>query len=1107
MSIVKKTFFFLLLGCTLVLVVINICYAQQNQKLLTLLDSKTTGITYQNNIKESGLYNHVFWENVYHGAGVAIGDINNDGLVDVFFAGNQVKDELYLNQGNFKFQNITDKLNTPSTHYWSNGVTMADVNADGWLDIYVSKSGASLNPVERKNLLYLNNKNETFTEAATSTGLADEGYSLQTVFFDMDNDGDLDAYVMNQPPSTVEEKRQNILYNTSCDDFSDNLYQNENGLFINITQKAGIQNCAYGLGVVATDINEDGWADIYVSNDYLVSDHLYINQKDGTFKDEAKQNFSHESLYAMGVDVADINNDALLDVFTADMSAADHYRNKANMPSMNRQRFDDIIGAGYNHQYMFNVLQLNNGAGSFSEIAQLAGVANTDWSWSVLLADLNNNQHKDIIITNGIKRDVRFVDGLNKLKTALADGKINLSEILSYTPSQPLKNFAYKNNQDLTFKDASEDWGFAIESFSNGMALGDLDNDGDLDVIVNNVDKAPFVFQNNSQNNYLRIKLNGTEKNPFAFGAKAIIETDGQIQKLELNPTRGYLSSSEPIVHVGLGENEMIEKLTIEWNKDKTTILKDVKANQLLKLQIGEAKKTSYQNKKESKLFTEGSNAGLPDFQHQETPFNPFEKEVLLPHKISQLGPALTVGDVDGNGLDDIFIGGAKGQASQLWYQQVSGEFILDDKSSWQMDAVYEDVEALFFDANNDGKTDIYVASCSNEFEPNASGLQDRLYINQNGTFELNKEAVPVMLVSTGTVKAADFDKDGDIDLFVGGLMEQQNYPIAASSFLLENNNGKFKDVTNDKANSLQNVGMIRDAVWADIDGDENKDLVVVGEWMKITYFQNTNGKLTQMNNESLAQTTGMWHSIEATDFDGDGDIDIFAGNLGLNNKFKKGAENGFHLFCDDFDENGVNDIVLSKEKDGQLLPVRGRECASEQMPFIAEKFSTYHSYAQASLEEIFTPEKLQNATHVEINLMESAYLENNGNGEFTIHPLPVEAQFSVIADFVIEDFDKDGQLDVVAVGNKYETEVETARYDAGIGLFIKARQKKHLTENQNEIFEAIPAPKSGLRISGNMRASNLINIKNKNILITAINNGKLNYQTINPIKSKEKNQ
>lgn len=1051
---------------------------------LTLLEAEEVGITFQNTIQESGRYNHIFWENVYHGAGVAIGDINNDGLADVFFSGNQVQDELYLNKGNFQFQNITQNLNAPQNHYWSSGVTMADVNADGWLDIYVCKSGPSLDAKERKNLLYINNKDNTFSEQAVQIGLADEGYSMQTVFFDMDKDGDLDAYVMNQPPSTVQEKKQNVLYNTSCEDFTDNLYRNDNGRFTKITQAAGLQNCAYGLGIVATDINKDGWTDLYVTNDYFISDHLYINQKDGTFKDEGKQSFAHESLYAMGVDVADINNDGSLDVFTADMSAADHYRNKANMPSMNRQRFQDIVASGNNYQYMFNALQLNNGQGKFSEIAQMAGVANTDWSWSTLLVDVDNDTQKDLLISNGIKRDVRFVDGLNKLTKALKDGTIKLSEILSATPSQPLKNFAFQNKQGNRFKDVSEDWGFAVESFSSGMAYGDLDNDGDVDLIVNNVDKAPFIFENNSSNNFISIQLKGTNLNPFAYGAKATLEIAGQTQFAELSPTRGYLSATQPRLFFGLGNHQHIDKLTIDWGNGQQTLMEKIPANQFLTIRIAESKTAAKTPIPQPATLFKQLTTQFPNFKHKETAFNPFQKEVLLPHKLSQLGPALAVEDVNGDGLEDFFIGGASGQNSELWLQKTNGTFQNFDANTFALDANYEDVAALFFDANNDGAMDLYVASGSNEFGKGDSELQDRLYINHGGFFIHDVEALPTMLMSTSTVKASDFDGDGDKDLLVGGLMEQQGYPKSAPSYLLENRNGKFIDITKQSAKPLQQIGMVRDALWTDVDLDGDQDLMVVGEWMNITCLLNEKSQFVLSEKSTLNQTMGMWHSIEGYDFDGDGDEDYLVGNLGLNNKFKSNDKNGFHLFANDFDENGITDIVLGKEKNGALLPVRGRECSSEQMPFIAEKFTTFHDFASASLEDIYTPEKLKQSAHYEIQYMESIYLENKGQGDFHIHTLPLTTQRSVTTDFVIHDFDKDGNMDVVTVGNKYETEVETARYDAGMGLFLRGDGKGE--------FQAIPTAQSGLFIRANMRDAALLKIQDKEILLVANNDGPL---------------
>ena len=1063
--------------------------SQGTTPLLTNLEADECGINFENKIEENAFFNHLYWENVYHGAGVAIGDVNNDGLADVFFAGNQVPDKLYLNQGNFKFKEETTALNNQEGHYWSNGVSMVDINGDGWLDIYVSKSGFSLKPIDRRNLLYINNQDGTFTESAQGIGLADEGYTLQTTFFDLDNDGDLDAYVMNQPPSTQKEKRMDRLEPGSCEDYTDRLYRNDNGIFVDITQAAGVQNCAYGLGIVATDINKDGWMDLYVSNDYLVSDHLYINQKDGTFQDNATQFFNHESLYSMGVDIADFNNDGLLDVFTADMSAPDHYRNKANMPSMNRQRFDAIIGAGNNYQYMFNALQLNNGNSSFSEIAQLAGIANTDWSWSALWIDINNNGLKDLFITNGIKRDVRFVDGLNNLRASIQDGKLNLSTILKSMPSQKLKNYAFENSGKLKFSKTSKNWGFDLESFSSGMAYGDLDNDGDLDLIVNNVDDPPFIFKNNSHQNYLRIKLKGKDKNPFAYGAKVQIKSKDQVQLVELSPTRGYLSSSEPVAHFGLGSQKEIDEVTVFWPDGKNTTLKNLSSNQTLEVFYDSADETTLEEHHETNFLPYAFPLEEP-WKHQEKIYDPFQKEVLLPHKLSMLGPNIAIGDANQDGLEDVFVCGAKEQPSQLWFQQPSGLFIKDKSTSWELDKESEDIQAFFFDPNKDGLPDLYVACGTNEEPDKSPNLQDRIYINHNGFFLHDVEALPEMPSSTGKVIPIDYDGDGDEDLLVGGLMEQQNYPNPAQSYLLENVDAKFTDVTDQYAPELKKIGMVRDAIQSDYDNDGDQDIILVGEWMKITILKNGGGVFKRYEPIELEKTGGMWHSIVAADFDKDGDDDFIVGNLGLNNKFKKDDQVKFHLFSNDFDDNGVNDIVLSKEIEGSLWPVRGRECSSEQMPFIAQKFPTFHEFASANLEEIYTPEKLQSSLHFEINEMSSIYLENNGRGSFALRKLPIEAQFSVINDMLVEDFDKDGNTDLIIVGNKYETEVETARYDAGIGLYLQG--------DGNGNLNPIPAAKSGLYLRGNMRSIKSIEIKGQQTILISSNNDRIRAFTPN---------
>jgi enediyne biosynthesis protein E4 len=1067
----------------------------QQPPLLELQNAAQIGITFKNTIQENGKYNHVIWDYVYNGAGVAIGDINNDGLPDIYFTGNQVGDKLYLNQGNFKFKDITDvgfrmsdfgstskpETQNPKPHTWSSGVTMADVNADGLLDIYVCKFEPSQNKNERKNQLFINNGNLTFTEKADEFGLGDTGYSIQASFFDMDNDGDLDCYIVNQPPSNNVEKMVDRVNPGPCGDYTDRLYQNDGkGHFTDITLQAGVENCAYGLGIVVADINNDGWQDIYVSNDYFVSDFCYINQKDGTFKDLNKQYFKHQSLYSMGLDVADFNNDGFADVFTTDMSAADHYRNKANMASMNTARFD-LITKHFNHQYMFNALQVNNGNGSFSEIAQLAGVANTDWSWSSLFIDVDNDGNKDLFVTNGIKRDIRFVDGMNKIRDLLATNTIKLSDILNNAPSQKLSNYAFKNNQDFHFKNEAKNWGFDTPSFSSGMAYADLDNDGDLDLVINNVDDAPFIYKNNTKQNFLRLILRGGNANPFGYGAKATIfytpfgGKGAEKQVLELSPTRGFLSSSEPILHFGLGTIEKIDSVIVNWTNGKMSKLTNVKANQVLTIQEKEAKFSTLPPLSTKPIFSPLWGLGAA---HQELDFNDFKKEVLLPNKLSEMGPAMAVSDVNGDGLEDVFLGGGAGQNSQLLFQQKDGSFngeTFDDKD-------FEKVKALFFDANNDGKMDLYVAHGSNEFEANSPLLQDRLYINQGGKLVYDPTALPNMPITTGAICATDIDNDGDLDLFVGGMMQQQRYPYPAKSYLLQNNKGKFTDVT---PSVLTSIGMVRTAIFTDYDRDGDKDLMLTGEWMNVEIFENNKGNFTKANIKGLEKTRGMAHSIVAYDFDGDGDEDYIIGNLGLNNKFKKDSTKHFHIFSADFDNNGVNDVVLSKEDGkGTLLPVRGRECSSQQMPFVAEKFKTYDQFAKSTLNDIYTPEKLNTALHYEINELGSFYIENKGHGVFETSLLPTIAQFSVISDMTVGDFDKDGKMDVLAVGNKYEAEVETARYDASIGVFLKGDGKGH--------FQPVLARESGFLVNDNARVISKIKVNKQNAVVIGVNNGAL---------------
>ena len=1050
-----------------------------SQTTFTRIASQKSGITFKNTIQESGIYNHIAWENVYHGAGVAVGDINNDGLPDLYFTGNQVEDKLYLNRSNFKFEDISDRVDFPADHYWSNGVSMVDINNDGYLDLYVCKSGFSLNPTDRRNLLFINNGDTTFSEQAQKYGLDDTGYSMQAAFIDYDRDGDLDVYIMNQPPSTQQEKMRDRISAQPCYDYTDRLLQNNLntiGTFSDVTYLAEVQNCAYGLGISIVDLNEDGWDDIYIANDYFASDHLYINQKNGSFKDESKTYFRHTSLYAMGCDVADINNDGLLDLFTADMSAENHYRGKTNMPSMNVQRFKDIIASGFHHQYMFNTLQINTGQNNFSEVAQLAGLANTDWSWGVIWFDADNDRDLDLFISNGIKKEVRNVDALNKLRQQLADGTIKLSEILSITPSEKLKNYAFVNHGNLNFQKA--DWGVDELSFSNGCAYGDLDGDGDLDLVVSNVDDEPFIYRNQSRGNFLRIKLKGKKSNPFAYGSKVKLFFGDRTSYQILQPVKGYLSSSEPILHFGLGEFKAVNQVEVTWPNNVSQTVASVAANQVLEIVYQSAKiYTKPSQFTRRKILNTQS---PPDFKHTEMPFEDFEKEILLPYKLSELGPALASADVNEDGLEDFYIGGGYGQAGKLYLQTETG-FIPAPNQAWQNDTQFEEIGATFFDLNGDEYQDLYIASGSNQFESGSSSLKDRIFVGDGrGNFKPVDAFEDAPITSTKAVVPFDFDRDGDLDLFVGGRLEQQQYPRSPKSYLFENRAGRLVNVIATVAPDLENIGLVTDACY--FENKKNRYLVVVGEWLPISIFKVGRKQISQQNFPALEKTRGLWFHVQAADFDQDGDIDLVAGNLGLNSKFKVDSEHGFHIFAHDFDNNGFMDIVLGKESNHKLVPVRGRECSSQQMPFIKTKFPTYTAFAKATLPDIYTEAGLNQSIHYEAETLSSLYLENVG-GDYKLTELPWQAQVSPLLASVVQDLDSDGKPELITFGNLYETEVETTRLDASYGSVLKLVAGK---------WRAIRPEVSGLSVAGNTKSAVLIKGKARSYIAAGVNNAKV---------------
>lgn len=1052
-----------------------------------LLPPTATNVQFANTIKEDLTVNYLTYDGIYTGAGVGATDLNNDGLVDLFFAGNMSPDRIYLNKGNLKFEDITDKSGIKADKSYSTGVSFVDINADGWMDIYVCKFIFDDKNL-LKNKLYINQGDGTFSEEAEKYGIADTGYSIQANFFDYDKDGDMDLYVANQPPNSIGLRR--ALKGKKDYRYTDKLYKNNgNGTFTDVTQAAGITNYSFSLSCTMSDLNKDGWPDIYVACDYEEPDMFYINNGNGTFTNVAHTTLRHMSNFSMGADISDINNDGWTDIYTADMVAADNKRLKTNMSGMNPKKFWSLANNGYHFQYMFNAMQLNNGNGTFSEIGQLSGISNTDWSWSPIFLDMDNDGFRDLHVTNGLIRDMRNNDFIIKRKAFIEEQKakgvkeFNPLEILAMAPSQKISNFSYRNNGDLTFTNIGANWGLDQKTIAQGSCYADLDNDGDLDLITNNNNEPASIYKNITSdkklNNYLQLQLKGGNGNPTAVGASVEIKYGDQLQVHEVSPIRGYMSSSDPTIHFGVGKNTVIDKVTISWPNNLQTVLNDVKANQRLTLNIKDAS-GNRTTPAVTPFFTPVANTGI-DFKHQENLYDDYAREILLPHKMSTQGPTMATGDVNGDGLADLFIGGASEQSGQIYIQQSNGSFANSKNAIFNNNKKSEDVGSLLFDADGDKDLDLYVVSGGNEFEPSSAAYQDRLYINNGkGVFTMGK--LPKMLTSGSKVAAGDYDKDGDLDLFVGGRQVPGQYGNSAESYVLKNNNGQFSDVTAEVAPDLTAPGMVTDAVWMDYDQDGDMDLMVAGEWMKLSCYRNEKGQLIPATDDvGLADTEGWWNDLTAADIDKDGDMDLIAGNLGLNIKYKASADQPFTLYAKDFDGNGSHDVYLGYyDSDGVCYPVRGRECSSQQMPFIKKEFKNYELFANASLDDVLGKRKKGAAYH-EAKIFESSYIENLGNGQFKVHVLPLEAQFAPVFGSVIYDWNKDGHLDIITAGNYYNREVETTRSDAGVGNLLLGDGKGG--------FTPVAALNAGLKLIGDVRDLQLVMDAQQNPMLIVANN------------------
>ncbi len=1081
---------------SLVSLIFSGCSEQKPEPpLLQFIPAEHSNIDFSNQLFEDEQLNIITFEYFYNGAGVGVGDVNNDGLQDLFFSANMVNSRLYLNKGNFQFEDLTESAGINTQKRWCTGVAMVDINNDGWLDIYVSAAGP-YGPERRKNLFYINQQDGTFKEQAAQMGLDDDGHTTQAAFFDYDLDGDLDVYLLT---NITEEIGPNVIRPKQLNGESpntDRLFRNDGGQFFDVSREAGILKEGYGLGVTVADINQDGWPDIYVSNDYLSNDLLYLNQQDGTFKDIAEEVFMHTSYSAMGNDIGDFNNDTYPDIVALDMLPPDNKRRKLMFSSINYNRYRSEILTGYYPQFMRNTLQLNNGMGpdlmrAFSEIGNLAGIAGTDWSWSALFADMDNDGWKDLLITNGYPRDITNMDFASYKADLLTKGRYNeatrreLINSINTIEGAYLPNYVYRNNGDLTFSDQSESWGFTRPSYSHGAAIADLDNDGDLDYVVNNSFDKAFVYENKidpERSNYLRIKLIGSSGNKTGLGTKVYCYAGGKVQYQEFTLYRGFQSSVEPYLHFGTGTVKRIDSLKVIWPDQSEQVLIDVAANQLVTIDYQNATKRELSQSEEFyTLFNEVSNDLNINFKHAESHYNDFRIQPLLPHKFSQEGPCLTKGDINGDGLEDFFVGGAFKQSGQFFIQQNNGRFItkvLTDSTKYE-----EDTDALLFDADMDGDLDLYLVSGGSEFEPGSPYYQDRLYKNDGrGNFQWDRNSLPVMKTSGASVAAADFDGDGDQDLFVGGSCAPNTYPRPGKSYLLENQNGQFIEVTKDYAADLKSIGMVSDAIWLDYNQDNRPDLALCGQWMNIKLFQNENGRLRQVTDEvGLSQAVGWWNTLTAADLDNDGDTDLVAGNLGLNTPLKTAKAEPLQLYLNDFDGDGRLDPIMTHYLEHREVPWHFRDDILSWILPLRKRFPNYTSYAEASWAELFPAQAMENTQKFAVNTFASSWIENKGQKGFVVHALPMVAQMAPVNTIMIEDFNQDGFRDLLLAGNDYATETHTGRYDASMGQLL-------MGDGRGD-FRAAPIRESGLYLKGDTRAVVMVDRGEQRPIVIAARN------------------
>ena len=1076
----------------------------QKETLFTLMSSEETGVDFINEVKNQKNFNIFKYRNFYNGGGVAIGDINNDGLPDIYLTANMKPNKLYLNKGNFEFEDISASAGVEGNKPWSTGVNMVDINADGLLDIYVSNAG-NMEGDNHNNDLYINNGDLTFTERAAEYNLAETGFSTHASFFDYDLDGDLDAYILNNSNIPVSSLGYAEQRNVRAQDWEgvpkifrgvgDMLLRNDNGKFVDVSEEANIYGSliGFGLGVMVQDFNNDQYPDIYVSNDFYERDYLYINQQDGTFKEEIENWTSHLCLSAMGVDMADINNDGHSDIFITDMLPESNKRVKSVMEFEGHNVFKLKQSKDFYQQYIQNTLQLNNGNGTFSEIAHFSGLEATDWSWAGLIFDMDNDGMRDIFVTNGINHDLTDLDFVEFFandiiqKMVMTGKKEAIDTIINKMPVTPLPNYAFHNQGDLTFNNKASNWGLGTPSLSNGCAYGDLDNDGDLDIVVNNVNMESFIYRNNSQKqqnkNFMRVKLTGPAKNPFGIGAKVYLYKDEEIFHQEQNPSRGFQSSMDYVLNFGLGAISEIDSMRVIWPDSRSQFFDKLAVNQSMQLNYKDASGTFQpQNNKPEKSLLKELNSDF--LAHEENSYMDFDYEGMIYKKISQEGPATAMGDVNGDGLPDLFIGGAKSQPANLYLNSGSGKFRNLNQTAFETDYMFEDTAAAFFDADGDGDLDLMVGSGGNEIMQEEN-YRPRLYLNDGkGKFTPSENILPSVGQNVAVISPLDYDNDGDVDVFIGSRSIAVKYGLDPEHLFLENQgDGTFENRLERKAYDLKYAGMITDATWADLDGDGKKDLITVSDWGSPVVMKNSGRRLSKKAT-SLDSLQGWWNIVKAEDLDNDGDLDLILGNQGNNIPYHASVEKPMKMWVNDYDDNGTFEQIVTLHEDGKDYPLHMKKELTAQLPLLKKQNLKASDYAGRSIDQIFSKDKLENANVKQVNTSETIIAINDGSGDFSIKALPPRVQFSCVCGITCSDVNKDGNMDIILAGNNFEFKPQFSRLDASFGNVLLGDGKMN--------FSWMPYDESGFMIRNEVKHLYSYEDRNgKTYVIASINNEK----------------